>query len=241
MSVAKARKVIVVGAGVSGLLAARRLAVSGHDVTVMEADDHVGGRVSRVRVDGFQLDAGAESFATRGGHVRKLARELGLGSRLVQPEPKPAWVVTPDDAYARPADRWLGIPTRLLARDLRKAIGWRGASRILADLASPMPELSDADSMDRFVRDRLGEGATERLVAPVLEDIYSRPLSEITLGDIVPGFAADVSARGSLVRAAAARREMSPGGSPVMGLDGGVATLVDALAASAREHGARIE
>ena len=240
MSVAKPRSVTVVGAGVAGLLAARRLAATGHDVTVMEADDHVGGRVSRVRVDGFELDAGAESFATRGGHVAKLARELGLGARIVRPEPKPAWVVTPDDAYPLPAAGWLGIPTKLLARDLRKAIGWRGALRVMADLAAPMPAVSPDQSLAEVARDRLGDAATDRLLAPVLQGIYSRPLDEITFADIAPGFAEDVTQRGSVVRAAAARREASPAGSAVMGLEGGVATLVDSLAADAREQGARI-
>lgn len=240
MSVAKARTVIVVGAGVAGLLAARRLAAQGHDVTVMEADDHVGGRVSRVRVDGFEFDAGAESFATRGGHVATLARELGLGERIVRPEPKPAWVVTPDDAYPLPAAGWLGIPTRLLARDVRKALGWRGALRAMADLAAPMPALDDAHSIDALARDRLGDAATDRLVAPVVQGIYSRPLSDITVADIAPGLAVDVEQRGSLVRAAAARREASPAGSAVMGLRGGMATLVDSLAADARDKGARI-
>src|SRR5690554_6102149 len=99
MSVADRRRYIVVGAGVGGLLAARRLATAGHDVTVMEADDHPGGRVSRVTVDGLELDAGAESFATRGGHVAALLEELGLADRIVRPEARPAWVVTPEDAY----------------------------------------------------------------------------------------------------------------------------------------------
>ena len=240
MNVAKARSVIVVGAGVAGLLAARRLAASGHDVTVMEADDHVGGRVSRVRVDGFEFDAGAESFATRGHHVATLVRELGLGARIVRPENKPAWVVTPDEAYPLPAAGWLGIPTKLLARDVRKAIGWRGATRAIADLAAPMPHVDDSQTIDAFARDRLGDGATERLVAPVVQGIYSRPLSEITLADVAPGLAADIQQRGSLVRAAAARRATSPAGSAVLGLEGGMATLVDSLAADARDKGARI-
>jgi phytoene dehydrogenase-like protein len=49
---------VVVGAGLSGLACARRLAESGHTVAVLEASDAVGGRVRTDVVDGFRLDRG---------------------------------------------------------------------------------------------------------------------------------------------------------------------------------------
>jgi phytoene dehydrogenase-like protein len=48
--------VIVIGAGLAGLVAARRLA--GVDVAVLEASDGVGGRVRTDQVDGFRVDRG---------------------------------------------------------------------------------------------------------------------------------------------------------------------------------------
>jgi glycine/D-amino acid oxidase-like deaminating enzyme len=50
--------VLVVGAGLSGLVAARHLALAGVDVEVLEAADQPGGRVRTDRVDGFLLDRG---------------------------------------------------------------------------------------------------------------------------------------------------------------------------------------
>lgn len=51
-------KVIVVGAGLAGLVCARTLHDSGIDVTVLEASDGVGGRVRTELVDSFLLDKG---------------------------------------------------------------------------------------------------------------------------------------------------------------------------------------
>jgi phytoene dehydrogenase-like protein len=56
--------VIVVGAGVAGLQAARRLHEAGLDVLVVEASDRVGGRAGTERVSGFVVDRGFHLVST---------------------------------------------------------------------------------------------------------------------------------------------------------------------------------
>jgi oxygen-dependent protoporphyrinogen oxidase len=70
----------VIGGGAAGLGAAREIARPGFDVTVLESRSELGGSVARHEVAGITLDAGAESFATRGDHVAKLIDELGLSA-----------------------------------------------------------------------------------------------------------------------------------------------------------------
>jgi len=81
--------VLVVGAGLAGLSAARLLAESGADVVVLEASDGVGGRVRTDRVDGFLLDRGFQILLTAYSELtrQEILPELDLraftpGSRI---------------------------------------------------------------------------------------------------------------------------------------------------------------
>ena len=57
-------QVIVIGAGLAGLNAAKLLAGRGHDVRVLESAERVGGRVVTDRVDGFLCDRGFQLLNT---------------------------------------------------------------------------------------------------------------------------------------------------------------------------------
>jgi monoamine oxidase len=77
-SVSERRDVIVVGAGLSGLAAARRLERAGADVEVLEARDRVGGRTLSRPLEGERVDLGGQWVAPTQPRVLALAEELGL-------------------------------------------------------------------------------------------------------------------------------------------------------------------
>jgi glycine/D-amino acid oxidase-like deaminating enzyme len=101
--------VVVVGAGLAGLCAARQLAVHQVPVVVLEASDAVGGRVRTDRVDGFALDRGFQVYnpsypeaARVLDHAALELTELASGViaatprgpfRLGDPRSLPSWAV----------------------------------------------------------------------------------------------------------------------------------------------------
>lgn len=77
----RGKHVVVAGAGLAGLAAARDLEAHGARVTVLEARDRVGGRVHTIR-DGFahgaHAEGGADLIEAEQTHVLDLARAVGL-------------------------------------------------------------------------------------------------------------------------------------------------------------------
>ena len=73
--------VVIAGAGLAGLAAARDIEAHGGRVTVLEARDRVGGRVHTIRdglADGVHAEAGADLIEATQTHVLDLARAVGL-------------------------------------------------------------------------------------------------------------------------------------------------------------------
>jgi len=77
--------VLVVGAGVSGLVAAVELKRRGFSVQVMEASDNVGGRVRTDEVNGFLLDRGFQVLLTAYPEARRCLDYRALKLREFEP------------------------------------------------------------------------------------------------------------------------------------------------------------
>lgn len=75
--------ILIVGAGIAGLMAAYELQKQGHDVLVLEAEDRVGGRMKTVDWEGFKVDIGAKFVTTSDRSLLDVVHEVGLSDQLV--------------------------------------------------------------------------------------------------------------------------------------------------------------
>ena len=157
-------KVVVVGAGLAGLAAARDLAGAGCDVVVLEARDRPGGRVEQAEIaDGRTVQLGGELVGDFHTAYLGLVAELGLTTR-------PSYVAEPGETTVDLVDgRWIGgvLPWLTDAeREIAARIGARFAE--LSSTVDPGDPWShpDAQRLDRLsLNDWLREaGATPGLI-----------------------------------------------------------------------------
>ncbi len=232
------RRVIVIGGGIGGLVAARECAKVGMKVTLLEAAESLGGAIRRAELDSIVVDAGAESYATRGGHVRELLADLGLTDRVVTPNPAGAWLVGVPGVAPAPLPKGgiLGIPSNPFADDVRRIIGWGGAWRAYVDRLRPPLTIGKEHSLGRLVSTRMGDKVLGRLVAPVTAGVYSAHPDDVDIEVAAPGLNEAMTRAGSLSGGVAqlladrADRAKRAPGSAVEALAGGMSVLVDALA-----------
>ncbi len=142
-------RIAIIGAGIAGLASARTLAQAGHDVTLVEEGQQVGGRMATLDSPFGGFDAGVQYFTVRDARfshalqataadvVRRWSanavRVLDAMGRVIEvapPAPESHWVATP--AMDRLAQRW-GEPlaaTGALRLDTR-------VTRVARDTVSP--------------------------------------------------------------------------------------------------------
>ena len=235
-------RVIVVGGGITGLVAAHELsAIDGIEVILLEASERLGGHIRTSPFAGRPaIDESADAFLARVPHATQLAHSVGLGSELTSPAVANA-AVWLDRLHSIPDGIVLGVPgklTRLATSDL---LTWRGKARAGFDIV--LPRRDHGDSIGALIRHRFGSEVHDRLVDALVGSIYAADTDRFSV-EMVPQLAALAGSRRSLLLAArrARRAAPTPANTPLFyAPSAGMGALVDATAADAAAMGVCIE
>ncbi|WP_375425387.1 protoporphyrinogen oxidase [uncultured Friedmanniella sp.] len=230
--------VVVVGGGVTGLAAARRLALAGAGVTVLEQSPRWGGKLDRTVLGeaGVELglDTGAESMLARRPEAVALVAELGLTPQQVHPTSAKPQLLVGGRLVAMPPSLQ-GVPVDVPA--LAGLLSPEGLAYAAAEPERPAPPLTGDLAIGAYVDERFGAEVTDRLLEPLLGGVYAGRPRELSFAAVAPDLFARARAGGSLLEHA--RAGLRPGvTTPVFaGLVGGVSGLVTALVTDLERRG----
>jgi protoporphyrinogen/coproporphyrinogen III oxidase len=229
-------KVVVLGGGIAGLAAARRLEqlVAGVDVVIVERESRLGGKLRTERDGGFVVEGAADSFLSRKPRGIGLCQELGLGDELVGRRPQHArsFVKLGGELHPLPEGLTGMIPTNLDALAESTLLTPEGRERLGAEAElAPDPAVGD-ESIGSFVTRRLGREAYERLVEPLMTGVFGGDGERLSLAATFPNLRALELEHGSVLRGLAAQPAPEAGRPPFLALRDGLETLPAALSAS---------
>jgi monoamine oxidase len=176
-------EIVVVGAGLAGLCAARRLAAAGRDVVVLEARDRVGGRTLNQPIGDEQVvEAGGQWIGPTQDRIAALAAELGVQTFPTHAAGRHLLEVNGQ------VKRWRGTIPRyspLALADFAQAqLRLDRMARTVATEApweAPRAERWDSTTFATWLRRNVRTRAAREIWAAVVEAVFAAEPAELSL------------------------------------------------------------
>ena len=225
--------VIVCGAGLTGLATAWHLRKSGADVTMLEAEDTVGGVIRSTRRDGYLVEQGPNS-CTLTTELSAMVDALHVGPllRIAAPQATRRYIVR--------NGRALAVPMSPLAMLYSPLFSFSAKLRVLREPFVAARTADDDESVADFVTRRLGEELLTWAVDPFVSGVYAGDPAQLSVRHAFPRLAALEREHGSLFRgliagvrnsrAARGASGVTPQGHTMVSFADGMSTLPLALA-----------
>ena len=236
------KNILIVGGGITGLSAAYYLKKEitknnlPFNIKLVEASDHLGGKIKTVKRDGFTIERGPDSFLSRKQPAVDLITSLGLENQLVRNGTGQAYILVKNKLHKMPSGSFMGIPTQVKPFLFSKLFSTKGKMRAGLDFVKKKSDPLEDQSLGFFFRDRFGNELVENLIEPLLAGIYSGDIDEMSLMATFPNFYYLEQKHGSLIKGLNAtmpkplsKKEQKKRPGMFYSLKGGFESLVDEL------------
>lgn len=109
------KKIVILGAGISGLATAYWLHKAGFDVKILESKSEAGGAIETMRENGFLIDFGPNSGFETTPLIRQLIDKVGLSKEMVyaNESSNKRYILRNSELHALPMSPPLFIKTKI--------------------------------------------------------------------------------------------------------------------------------
>lgn len=226
------KRVLIIGGGITGLAAAYRLEQTpGVQVTLVEKETRLGGKLFTEQVDGFVVEAGADSFLSRKPRGVGLCEELGAAERLCGRDPRHNRTFIRRHGQLHPIPEGLSglVPTNLEALNSTPLLSPEGKARVAQEPHLPPAVDPGDESIAAFMSRRMGREVYEELVEPLMSGIYAGDGAQLSLAATFPQLRQIEQKYGSLLKGLTGSNGQPGRYPPFVSFSEGVGALVGIL------------
>ena len=225
------KKVIVLGAGISGLTTAYLLHKDGYDVTVLEKNDTVGGSIETVIENGLLFDRGPNSALETTPLIAQLVEELNLTEQFVYANKKG------DKRYILRNNKLHALAISPPAFIKSKLFSGKAKLRLLKEPFVGKSRDGYYQSIAEFVTRRLGQEFLDYAVNPFVAGVYAGNPEDLSVKSAFPKLYALEEEYGGLIvgtirsiRKRKKRKEQSKQSAKMLSFKDGMKILPEAIA-----------
>ena len=173
-------KVVIMGAGISGLTAAYLLNKEGYDVTVLEKKDAVGGSVESITEKGYMFDRGPNSGLETTPLIEKIVNELGLKDEFIYANRKG------NKRYILRESALHPLPMNPISFFKSKLFSTSGKFRLFAEPLIGRSKDGYYQSISDFVKRRLGKEFLDYAINPFVAGVYAGNPEDLSVKSAFP-------------------------------------------------------
>lgn len=201
-------RIVIVGAGISGLSAAFRLTrplPEGQiqpEVLILESSYRAGGLISSGKLNDCLLEFGPDAFLTEKKEAINLCQELGLQDQLIETNKsfRRSFIAYGGQLYTLPDGFSLLAPTKFKPFFASPLLSLWGKLRMTMELLLPPGPAGVDESLAQFVQRRFGQEALERIAQPMFSGIYTGDPQQLSVRATMPRFIELEQKYGSVTR-----------------------------------------
>jgi oxygen-dependent protoporphyrinogen oxidase len=226
-----AKKVAIIGAGISGLTTAFLLDKKEHDVILLDRKSSVGGSIESVIEDGYLFDKGPNSALETSPIISKLVEELNLREELLYANK------LSDKRYILRNNRLHPLPMNPKSFLKTELFSNKAKLRLLLEPFISRSNDGYYQSLAEFVKRRLGEEFLDYAINPFVAGVYAGKPEELSVKSAFPKLYALEEDYGGLIigsilsiRRRKKRAEKSKQSAKLISFKSGMITLPNAIA-----------
>ena len=224
------RKIIVIGAGISGLTTAYLLSKKGFEVTILEKNNVVGGSIESVFENGYLFDRGPNSALETTPVIGQLIKELELENELLyaSKQANKRYILRDNKLHSLPMSPQGLIRTKLFSG--------KAKLRLMAEPFIGRSKDGYYQSLAEFVKRRLGQEFLDYAINPFVAGVYAGRPEDLSVKSAFPKLYALEEKYGGLIigtirsiRERKKRAEVAKQSAKMLSFKNGMAVLPKAI------------